>query len=192
MQQQELKIKNLSCHESQLRELILPILRGKVFHVTNHSGLKGIAKDGLIRNNKNEDFPYSYPQSARSHARARGRVSLFDLRTTSGDQLETTLSNFYFLNPPSSEDNPIFLILSKSLYPALIPWTRARDEDGWKEMFIPYVEAFHQGNIPVSKISYAVSVRIARAKTRSSTLSRQLDKAVAQLYAKDKRRSGKK
>ena len=61
MNQKKLKIENLSCHESQLRNFMLPILRGNVFHLTNRSGLKGITKDGLIRNNKNGEFLYTYP-----------------------------------------------------------------------------------------------------------------------------------
>lgn len=192
MQQPKLNIENLSCHESQLREFILPILRGTVLHVTDRTGLKGITRDGLIRSNKGQQSTYSYPQSERSYARARGWVSLCDLRTTSDEQLETALSNFYFLNPISTGNNPIFLILSKSLYPALIPWTRARDEDAWEEMFVPHMEAFHESDIPMSKISRVVSVRIARTKRRSSSLSIQLEKAHAQLFAREKRRFRKR
>jgi hypothetical protein len=179
----KLKIENLSCHESQLRDFILPILRGNVFHVTTRSGFKGISKNGLIRNNKDGDLPYTYQKSARSYARTRGYVSLFDLRTTSGDELETALSNFYFLNPPFADNNPIFLILSPSLYPMLIPWTRARDEHPWTEAFIPHVESFYQGNIPASNLSRVIAAKITRTKRRQSSLSRRMDKAVQELYA---------
>ena len=109
VQQSKLNIENISCHESQLRNVILPILRGTVFHVTNRLGFKGIVKDGLIRHNKNEEFPHSYVTSARSHARERGRVSLFDLRSTSDNELETALSNYYFLNPPLTKTIRSFL-----------------------------------------------------------------------------------
>jgi len=181
----KLKIENLSCHESQLRDFILPILRGNVFHVTDRSGFKGIAKAGLIRNNKNGEFPYTYPQSARSYARTRGYVSLFDLQTTSDDQLETALSNYYFLNPSFTENNPIFLIFSTSFCPALIPWTQARDEDAWSEAFIPHVEAFHPGDILTSNVSRAVSVKIKRARRCPSAIER----AFTQLYRQPDRTS---
>ena len=131
MKPNKLNIDSLSCHESQLQDFLLPILRGNVFHLTNRSALKGITKDGLIRSNKNGESSYTYPQSARSYARTRGYVSLFDLRNTSNDQLETGLSNFYFLNPPFVDNNPFFLILSPFLHPALIPWTQAKDEEAW-------------------------------------------------------------
>jgi len=178
-----LKIENLSCHEPQLKEFILPILRGNLFDLTNRSGFKGILKDGLIRNNRKGEFPYSFPQSARSYARTRGYVSLFDLRATSKDRLETVFDKFYFLNPPNAENNPIFLILSESLYPELIPWTRARDEDAWDEMFIPRVEAFHQGDIPIFSINRVLSLKIKGVKKRQNSLSRLMDKAVQELYA---------
>ena len=187
MKQKKLKIENLSCHESQLRDFILPNLRGNVFHLTSRSGLKGITKDGLIRNNKNGEFPYTYPQSARSYARKRGYVSLFDLRTTSDDELEKAWSNFYFLNPPFVDNNPIFLILSPCLYPVLIPWTQARDEDAWKEMFIPHVEAFHPGDIPISHISRVLSASIRQARKRPSSPSKLLDETVQQLYTRQKK-----
>lgn len=160
---------------------MLPILRGNVFHLTNRSGLKGITKDGLIRNNKNGEFQYTYPQSARSYARKRGYVSLFDLRTTSDDELEKALSNFYFLNPPFVDNTPLFLIISVALYPTLIPWTKARDEDAWKEMFIPYVEIFHQGDIPVSSISRVISVKIKRERKRKKSLSQLMGTAIRSL-----------
>jgi len=189
VKREKLKVDNLSCHESQLRDFILPILRGNVFHLTNRSGFKGIIKDGLIRNNKNGELPYTYPQSARSYARTRGCVSLFDLRTTSDDQLETALNNYYFLNPSFSENHPTFLILSASLYPALIPWTQARNEDAWREAFIPHVEAFHQGDIPSSNISRVVSVKIKRARRRPNSLSRAIERAFTQLDRKPDRTS---
>ncbi len=182
VQQNRLNIEKISCHESQLHNIILPILRGTVFHITNRAGLKGIIKDGLIRNNKNAEFPYSFPTSARSHARTRGRVSLFDLRSISDHQLERALSDYPFLNPPLSKNNPIFLIFSASLYPALIPWTQARDENSGGEAYIPHVETFHQGDISASNISHIVSVKIKRARRRPNSLSRAIDQAVTQLY----------
>lgn len=189
MRQQRLKIENLSCIESQLREFILPILRGNVFHVTNRAGFKGITKDRLIRSNKQGEFPYSYPQSDRSYARTRGYVSLFDLKTISDDELENALRKFYFLNPSFTENNPIFLILSRSIYSTLIPWTRARDEHAWKEMFIPHVESFHQGDISVSCISRVVSVKIKRARHRSTSLYRTMERAFIEIPVQPDRTS---
>ena len=153
-----------------------------MFHVTTRLGLKGIVRDGLIRHNKNEEFPYSYVTSARSYARTRGRVSLFDLRGISENQLEIALSNYYFLNPPSTGNNPIFLIFSASIYPTLIPWTQARDEGAWREAFIPHVETFHQGDVSISRVIRVVSVKIARTRRRLSADSRLLDTVVSQLY----------
>jgi hypothetical protein len=161
---QRLKIEQLSLSQARLEESLLPILRGSVFHVTTRSGFRGITKDGFIRNNKNGLFPCSFPQSSRSYARNRGCVSVFDLRATSDDQLQTALSNFYFLNPPNAEDNPFLLFLSESYHPQLIPWTQARDEEAWREMFIPIVEAFYPGDIPISCISRVLAVKIGRSR----------------------------
>jgi hypothetical protein len=178
-----------SCHVTQLRDLLLPILRGNVFHLTTAAGLRGIKKDGLIRNNKSGKFPYNYPQSARSYARNRGYISLFDLRTSSDDQIETGLSNFNFLNPPFVHNNPVFLFISPSAYPALILWTQATNEEAWSEMFIPHIEAFYPRDIPISDVSRVISVKVRPMRNQQNSLSRRLDKAIQSLHTRiDNRR----
>ena len=156
----KLRTDSLTITLSGLRKDLLPILVGNVIHLTTSLGLQGIKKDGLIRSNIDGKLFYSYPQSDRSYARARGWVSLFDLRTVSDNQLETGLSNFYFLNPPFVNNNPIFLSLSPLHHPSLLPWTQARDEDAWKEMFIPHIEVFYPGDIPLSHINRVVDVQV--------------------------------
>lgn len=182
MIQPRLKIERLFLSQAQLEEYLLPILRGNVFHVTTHSGFQGIKKDGFIRNNQSGLFPYSFPQSNRSYARNRGWVSLFDLRAISDDQLQTALSNFYFLAPPNAEGNPFFLFLSETYHPQVVPWTHARDEEAWQEMFIPFAEGFHKGDIPISCISRVVEVKIGRKRNKRSSLSKQIDEVVQNLY----------
>lgn len=185
--QQRLKIERLSLSQARLEESLLPILRGNVFHVTTRSGFQGITKDGFIRNNKSGLFPCSFPQSNRSYARNRAWVSVFDLRAISDDQLQTALSNFYFLAPPNTKDNPFFLFLSESYHPQLVPWTQARNEEAWREMFIPIVEGFYPGDVPISCISRVVAVKIGRPRNRQSSLSKQMDKAVQDLYRREKK-----
>jgi hypothetical protein len=78
----------------------------------------------------------------------------------SDNQLEKSLSNFYFSNPPFVNNNPIFLFLSPLHHSLLLPWAQARDEDAWKEMFIPHIEAFYPGDIPLSHINRVVQVTV--------------------------------
>ncbi len=162
MQYPNLHGESITCFRGELESELLPILRNKVFHVTTRSALSNIGKDGLLRNNKHGRFPYSFPTSERSYARIKGWVSLFDLRDTPEDEIDTALSNFYFLNPPSTRNNPVFLFISPSKYPELIPWTRARDDGALRQglAFIPKVEAFYPGDISVMDISRVVSVTI--------------------------------
>jgi hypothetical protein len=186
LNQHKLRVERLPFSYSQLRSSLLPILHGTVFHVTNRTGFDGIIRDGLVRHNHEGNFPYSFPQSTRSYAKARSYVSLFDLRTVSDDQIDRALDDFYFLSPFRGK-NTIFLFISESLYPALIPWTRARDEDAWKEMFIPHVEAFHPGDIPISHISRVLSANIRQARKRPSSLSKLMNETVPQLYNRRKK-----
>ncbi len=173
MNQKRLKIEQLSLSHARLKESLLPVLRGNVFHVTTRTGFLGVTKDGFIRNNKNGLYTYSFPQS------------LFDLRTLSEDQVERALENFYFLNPPYTENNPFFLFLSESLHHKLVPWTHARDEQAWQEMFIPIVEGFYPEDIPITCISRVVAVRVRQAKTMQSELTKQIDEAVRTIYTRN-------
>ncbi len=180
-----LKIERLSLSHARLKESLLPLLRGNVFHMTTRAGFLGITKDGLIRNNKNGLFTYSFPQSNRSYARNRGWVSLFDLGTLSDDQVERALGNFYFLNPPHVENNPFFLFLTKSFHHKLVPWTHAGDEQTLQEMFIPIVEGFYPEDIPITCINRVVAVKVRQAKTMQSPLSNQIAEAVRTIYTRN-------
>ena len=102
------------------------------------------------------------PTSQRSYTRTKGWVSLFDLRGTSEEDIKAALGNFYFLNPSSTGNNPIFLFISPSTCSKLIAWSRARDEGAWEKAlsFIPKVECFYPGDIPVKEIYKIISVAI--------------------------------
>src|SRR5229473_5806372 len=60
----------------ELREIVLPKLRGSVFHVTTRPRYRGIVRERAILNNKDGRFPFLFGQSANSWGRKRGYVCL--------------------------------------------------------------------------------------------------------------------
>ena len=133
---------------------------GKVFHVTSYESYYGILRDGIIKPNKEGEFNFTWPQSEISYGRKRGYVCLFDLRNKSNDIIEEALMKFNFLNPFYSQNRAVFLILSPQLHSSLIYDVKAKEEIGYKEMYIPYVECWYPNGISLDYIEEILEVTV--------------------------------
>ncbi len=153
-------IELIACKESELHHQILPLLVGNVFHITTAVGLDGIINDQAIRNNRTGSLPFTFGQSDNSYGRRHGFVCLFDLRNLSDTLIDDALLRYYFLNPTFAACNPIFLIMSQNIFAHLISWKRAEAEQAYKEVWIPNVEVWYDGDISLDEISRGVDVRI--------------------------------
>ena len=120
----------------------------------------GIQRDNKISNNQAKKFPLSFPRSENSYGRQRGYICLFDLRSVGDEIIKQELRKYYFLNPESVKNNPIFLILSSNTYSKLIPWTRAEVEIGYRGMWIPYIECWYPGDILTNEIERIIYVKV--------------------------------
>lgn len=152
-------IVEIECSNDRLRSDLLPCLRKSVFHVTTIVAMEGIVSDGFVRSNNDERYPFTYPQSQKSYGRSRGYVCLFDVRSISTPDLDEVLAKFWFLNPSSAGNRPVFLLMNEMVTPKLIPWTTAR-EAGYREMWIPNAECWYPGDIPVSEIETILRVNV--------------------------------
>jgi len=119
-----------------------------------------------------------YHQSENSYFRNKGCVSVFDLRTSTADQVDEALLKYYFLNP-FPDNRPVFLILSRSCYGGLIPWSTSIAKAGCRAMVIPHVEAGYPSEIPLSLIDSALFVTVKKEsdlqKLRRARLKRAGD-----------------
>ncbi len=156
------KIKSLTCEYPKLEEDILPLLKGKVFHVTSLKSFNGIVNDGMIKHNANNDYEFSFGQSRNSYGRRRRCICLFDLRNKSDKLIKDALYRFYFLEHRSirycRRGTTIFLILSPKLYPNLIDYTQAQEEEADGEVWIKGVESWYPCNIPLQDIEQIIKV----------------------------------
>lgn len=153
------KESHIECPYDELKERILPLLRGRVFHVRSLIGYENILAIGKIRNNKRAQFKFSYPQSVNSYGRLNGWICLCDLRNVEKNLLEESLRKYNFLNPRSANNNPVFLFISKKVYNDLIPWTEAH-ENARGKMYVPYIECWYPGDIFIRHITGALILRV--------------------------------
>lgn len=128
---------------------LFPVLRQGLYHLTSASGFAGILSDGYIRPN-NGSFPSTYEKSAHSYGRSRRYISLFDFETPTSEQCiseEPKWAGFFKRHKPAT----ILIGLDRrKLAPNLISNKRAREEIGFKKMWIPHVEVWYPEPIPFS------------------------------------------
>jgi hypothetical protein len=159
----------ITIRRDDLASVLLPILRGTVFHVTSDSAFEQIEATGIVYANAEGEFPFTFPQSASGFGRRRGYVCLFDLREATDDQLRHALDGYYFLNPFGRKQNPAFLIMSPASHVDVIHWSATRGDYG--EMWIPYVEGWYPRNMPLSVIDKVVLVEVEHPPVSSFELA---------------------
>ncbi len=144
--------------DTLLEKNVFPYLTGFVFHKTDQRGYEGICKSGVIENNQDAKFPFSYHSSNISYGRDKGYVCLFDFRDAALFEINETLLRYTFL--PSFQDNytVYYFHLKKAYYSELIPVSAAREEVGYNKMWIPYTECWFPGDIPIEYISHVTKV----------------------------------
>jgi len=151
------RIKAVLCHRNNTKQVVLPFLLNKVFHVTSSKAYSAIIDDQEIRDNKNSNLGFTFPQSQNSYGRNKGFVCLFDLRGKTQEVIDESLMKFNFLNP-INDKKTIFLIISSREHSRLIPWTEAMKDVGCREVWVPNVECWYDGNIPLKHIEQIIEV----------------------------------
>lgn len=167
-------IKQLECDYDKLEDEVLPILINKVFHVSSGTGYASIKKDHQIKHNKDHEFEFTFGQSENSYGRKRGYICLFDLRGRSVDDIKSALMKYYFLNPPFCENQPYFLIISSKLHESLIDWEKAKEEIGFKEMYVPRVECWYPGNISLDYVCKVIKLTVNHPKDSLAELMNKI------------------
>jgi hypothetical protein len=140
--------------KSRLREVLLPRLRGQVFHVTKRPAARSIIADGEIRTNETKRYALAHGQSEASYFPQRGCVCLFDLRRATEEQIEQSLGKLHFLNPWNGL--PVFFILDAERIPDLI----SSEGIGLPAMLVPHTEAGHKGNISLDLVKTILWVEV--------------------------------
>lgn len=165
-----MEIRSIDFIDTQYRDELLGLLKEKVFHVTSAKAYRRIRKDGFIFANQDEKYPLN-TGSLKSFGRYRGWVCLFDLRGKSDNEIDDALMCYSFLGPSwfkeyyqnYTEYRFVYLLLSETCYNSLVPNREGRTS--WKDgsgytQYVPCVECWFPGKIPIQLIEKAICVRI--------------------------------
>ena len=150
--------KKIACKHFELEEVLLPLLRGRVFHATTAATFDRICQRGWIYSEQEVDFALTLGHSKNCYGRKRGWVSVFDLSYTTDSDIKEALIRYWFLRSIRNERTHLYLFIAQSAWPSLVSWKRASREVGATEVFIPFVEAWYPGDIPLELVSDSLMV----------------------------------
>ena len=117
--------------ELESKNELMPILKGKVFHVTPAFNFPQIEKSGAIFPNQNSEWSSIFGNSINGFFRLRGCVSFFDYRAYGSDEWE---AHAYKCTPTQifhQTDTISILVLSEEHYGELESWINWKLEEKW-------------------------------------------------------------
>lgn len=155
-----MRITKLRILETKLLDALLPRLQGRLFHVSSLSNLDSITESGEIRPNQDGKYTTTFGSSANSFFRNRNCVSLFDYRSVTPEEFDDALGKCSPTRPASPDSGIAIFLLGSSVNPALLPWSLWKQEEAWKEMVVPYVEAGHHGPISLALVDETIVVEV--------------------------------
>ena len=147
-----MKQKRIDCEASDLEHTLLPLLRGQVFHMTKEEKFNEIRRSGWIYSQEQAQFTFA-GQTETTYGRKRSWVSLFDFTDKKDKEIKNALIRHWFFRTVRNADAHAYLILAESVYPSLISWKQVFREAGSKEFFIPFVETWYPGDMPLDLVS---------------------------------------
>jgi hypothetical protein len=157
-----MKVHKKQFREDELQEKLLPLLRDNIFHVTSRSAFQKIIKSKYIKSNQTGEFPFTFLQSQISYGRNRGYVCLFDLHFRNEEEIKNAISFFNHISPRKLGNNLAFLILDEIHNNKLISYKTAYSEVEYREMYIPKIECWYPGDLPIGHIKEVIKVSIQR------------------------------
>jgi len=139
---------------------LMPILKGKVFHVTPTINIPLIVKSGAILPNTENKWNSLFGNSENGFFRLRGCVSLFDYRDYGSEEWE---AHAYKCNPTQifhQTDSVSILVLSDKYHGRLESWINWKLEEKWSQRVVPHVEVGFPGEVKIEYLSEHIIVRI--------------------------------
>ena len=156
--------KNIARQRSELEAVVLPLLRGHIFHVSGEAAFHEIARARRIEGKRQAQFISAFGSAEKSYGGKRGWVSLFDLSNPADAYIKEALISYYFFKGFLSTTSSIYLLfIAESAWSSLISWQYARREVGQRETYIPFVETWYPGDIPLDLVDQTVMVTVQPA-----------------------------
>lgn len=153
----------IKCSIGEVESKILPLLKGKIFHVTSQSAYKAIKKSGYILHNNDNKFKHSFGQSENSYGRNKAYVCLFDLKNVTAENIKEHLYDFDFLKLKAFKNKAnVYFIISEKLHQNIISNAEAYEElkiNKKHKIIVPYLECFYPRKIDLKDIEHVLIVK---------------------------------
>jgi hypothetical protein len=150
-----LEMNRIWFNESWLSEYST-LLRSGIWHLTSPLGISGIKQSGYIKPNSGTR-DYTFPQSENSYGKLKQYVCLFDFCTVDINEFIFTFDRWSCFFRQHKPFTVALKLNHEYLVSYLIQNQVAREEVGYKKVWILYVEVWYPGEIPISTIdSYFV------------------------------------
>lgn len=159
----------------------------KIFHITRYKHYLSILKDGCIKGGKNPERNWK----SSSFFMNSGCVSVINNKKSyrpgmseADADMYRSKFDFFSANFVSGhyENNAVFLILTDDVESELVSWKLCKAQNKLKETVIPYYEAGYLGDIPLSRIQYAILLDLAIPKSKG--LAGILERVAREMRAK--------
>jgi hypothetical protein len=172
--------RTIDCKFSELQDSVLPLVRGQVFHLAEVAAFDTFRRQRSIPARYRSRFAATLCPAQAGYGGKRGYVCLFDFRGSTKSALEEAFIRHYFVKPFHYGTSYCYLLLGRIAWPQLIPWDHARDEVGAKEIYIPFVEAWYPGDLPLDLVSDCLIVTVQpTAAALREIINKGLPKATA-------------
>jgi hypothetical protein len=136
---------------------LLPILIGRVFHVTTESAFENILATGFIQPNiTGNSSPFG--NSDNGYFRNRNCISFFDYRNYGSPEWEAHANKCLPTLPFVDQKAIVVLFLSQTEYSKLLPWSGWKAERAWSQRVVPHVETGYPGPLSLTAITSIVKV----------------------------------
>jgi len=166
--------------ETAPKDDIEAMLEGHVFHVTKRAYWEVILKTGRLEPNTDYAFPTTFGSSSNSFFRNLGCISVFDYRTPPTEETKDFRYRCYPLQAAApGTDGIVIMIFNPSIYDALIPWTKWKEQGNLKQMVVPYVEAGHPGPIGTDKIDKLIYIRFEEDPNSLAAILRRSSETIS-------------
>ena len=156
--------------DHELRAVLLPELVGQVFHVTRYAAYEHIVQSGFIHSNSDGSFGEPFPGSRNSYGRAKGYVCLFDFCDKTPEAISWALDCCNFLEANHLGDRIAILLMAAELFDSLIPASSAFASGGQDKLWVPEVECWYPGSIPLHFIAEVLDVSVVRTPVEKGSL----------------------
>jgi hypothetical protein len=156
-----MKRSELKLEYADVTTRLVPLLRGRVFHITCRSNVSSILQLGAISNDPAVQKAGAFGNYPNSFFKRRNCVSVFDYRNLSDEELDDALGKCgpHRALGVCGYEIAIFF-LAETATAELIPWTVWKEREAYSEMVVPYAEAGYPRALSLSMIDELLEVSV--------------------------------